>query len=272
MPRSKAPALLLAPAVIIAIIAVALPPIPQPLSYHQFADQRAWLGIPNFGDVVSNLPFAIVGICGLIFLLRPSAQSRFADPRERWFYIRWIYMLMFAGLLLTAFGSSYYHRNPNNATLVWDRLPMTLGFMSLLAAMIGERISLRAGLASLAPLLAFGLFSVVYWDVTESRGHGDLRLYALTQFGSLLVLLLLLALFPARYTRGPDFMVALGFYVLAKALEVLDRRVFHATRGAMSGHALKHIAAAFAAYWILRMLKLRAPVPAPLPSGAGAKA
>jgi hypothetical protein len=81
MPRPKAALLLLAPAVVIAIIALLLPLIPQPMSYHQFADQRAWLGIPNFGDVASNLPFALVGIWGLIFLLRPSTQNRFADPR-----------------------------------------------------------------------------------------------------------------------------------------------------------------------------------------------
>ena len=251
-------------------IAFHFPPIPQDPAYHHFADTRTIAGIPDFWNVVSNALFLVFGVMGIAFTMRRhhlDDSHRFLSPAERW-----PYLIFFIGVLLTAFGSSYYHWNPNNATLVWDRLPMTLGFMSLLAAMIGERVGLRAGLVSLAPLLAFGLFSVVYWDVTESRGHGDLRLYALTQFGSLLVLLLLLALFPPRYTRGSDFMVALGFYVLAKALEVLDRRVFHATRGAMSGHALKHIAAAFAAYWILRMLKLRAPVPAPLPSGAGAKA
>src|ERR1700689_1276050 len=150
MPRSKAPVLLLAPAVVIAVIAVLLPPIPQPMSYHQFADQRAWLGIPNFGDVVSNLPFAIAGIWGLIFL-RPSAQNRFADPRERW-----IYRLMFAGLLLTAFGSAYYHLDPRNARLVWDRLPIMIVFMALVDAVIAERVSVNVSLWLLPALLAIG--------------------------------------------------------------------------------------------------------------------
>jgi hypothetical protein len=105
MSRFKAPVLLLAPAVVIAIIGLLLPPIPQPMSYHQFADQRPWLGIPNFGDVVSNLPFAIVGIWGLIFLLRPSAQNRFADPRQRWIYILWIYRLLFTSTPATPASS-----------------------------------------------------------------------------------------------------------------------------------------------------------------------
>jgi hypothetical protein len=137
--RSKAIALFLITAAIVAVIAICLPPTPQPLSYHHFADQRAWLGIPNFGDVASNLAFAIVGMWGLIFLLRLSPQElpeHFVDARERWPYI-----LVFTGMLLTAFGSSYYHLAPDNARLVWDRLPMTIVFMSMVAAIIMERIS-----------------------------------------------------------------------------------------------------------------------------------
>jgi hypothetical protein len=236
-------------------IAFHFPPVAQDPSYHHFADTRTIAGIPNFWNVVSNAPFLVFGVMGIGFTLRRhhlDDPHRFLSPVERW-----PYLIFFVGVALTAIGSSYYHWNPNNSTLMWDRLPMTLGFMSLLAAMIGERISLRAGIASLAPLLGFGLFSVLYWEVTQSHRRGDLRPYALAQFGSLLVLMLLLALFRPRYTRGYDFMIALGFYVLAKVLEVGDWQVFNATRGVMSGHALKHIAAAFAAYWILRMLKLR---------------
>jgi hypothetical protein len=255
VPRSKAPALLLTPAVIIAIIAVLLPPIPQPLSYHQFADQRAWLGIPNFGDVVSNLPFAIVGICGLIFLLRPSAQNRFADLRERWFYIRWIYMLMFAGLLLTAFGSAYYHLAPGNARLVWDRLPIMIVFMALVDAVIAERVSVKVGLWLLPALLAIGIGSVLQWRASELHAHGDLRFYAAVQVYAIVVLLLALLL-PPKYTRGSDFAVVVGLYILAKILETFDRQVF-AVGHIVSGHTLKHLAAAAASYWILRMLEER---------------
>jgi hypothetical protein len=248
--RSKAPALLLTVAVVIAIIALLLPPIPQPLAYHNFADQRAWLGIPNFGDVVSNLPFAIVGVWGLIFLFTPHA-GKFADPRERWLYV-----VMFAGLILTAFGSAYYHLAPGNARLVWDRIPIMIVFMALLAAVIGERVGMGAGLWLFPVLQAAGVGSVLLWRAGELHGHGDLRFYAAVQVYAILVLLLVL-LFPPKYTRGSDFAVVVGFYVLAKILEEADRQVFALGGGVVSGHTLKHLAAAAAGYWILRMLKKR---------------
>ncbi len=211
--RSKAIVLLLVAAAIVAVIALCLPPTPQPLSYHHFADQRAWFGIPNFGDVASNLPFAIVGIWGLIFILRIPQQElsdHFVDSRERLPYI-----LVFVGLLLTAFGSSYYHLAPDNARLVWDRLPMTIVFMSMVAAVIMERISVRAGLWLLPLLLAIGAGSVVQWHLSEVHRHGDLRFYAAVQIYSAAVLLLAL-LMPAKYTRSSDFAVIAAFYLSGK--------------------------------------------------------
>jgi len=247
--RSKAPLLLIAVAILIAIIALFLPPIPQPLDYHKFADQRPWLGIPNFGDVASNLPFAVVGVWGLIALFRPGA-IKLADPRERW-----PYMVVFAGLILTSVGSAYYHLAPDNARLVWDRIPIMIVFMALLAAVIGERISVSAGLWLFPVLQAAGIGSVLAWYASELRGHSDLRFYAAVQVYSILVLLLVLLL-PAKYTRGSDFAVVVGFYVLAKILEEADRQVF-ALGHIVSGHTLKHLAAAAAGFWILRMLRKR---------------
>jgi len=255
--RSKAVALFLFTAAVVAVIAIRLRPIPQALSYHNFADQRAWIGIPNFGDVVSNLPFAIVGIWGLIFLSRlppQELQEHFVDSCERWPYI-----VVFIGLLLTAFGSSYYHLAPDNARLVWDRLPMTIVFMSMVAAVIMERVSVRAGLWLLPLLLAVGAGSVAQWHLSEIRGHGDLRFYAAVQIYSAAVLLLTLLL-PAKYTRSFDFAVIAAFYLLAKILETANRRIFEVVH-IVSGHTLKHLAAAGAGYWILRMLQKRRPQP-----------
>jgi hypothetical protein len=241
------------------VVAVAfslLPRIPQPQAYHLFADRRGFLGIPNFGDVVSNVPFGVIGIWGLLFLLRssPNEQAgRFLDSRERWPYV-----LVFIGLLLTAFGSSYYHLSPNNARLVWDRLPMTIAFMAMVAAIIAERISLRAGLWLLPLLLLVGMGSVLQWYASEARSAGDLRFYAAVQTYSALILLLALV-FPKRYTRTSDLAVVVGFYALAKALESLDKPIF-AMGQIVSGHTLKHLAAAAAGYWILRMLQERQPV------------
>jgi hypothetical protein len=249
LPRSSAPYLLIFVAIAIAFIALLLPPIPQPLSYHNFADHRAWLGIPNFGDVVSNLPFALVGIGGLIVLWTPN-KVEFADPRERRLYV-----VMFAGLILTAFGSGYYHLAPDNARLVWDRIPIMIVFMALLSAVIAERVSVGAGLWLFPVLEVAGIGSVLLWRASELRGHGDLRFYAAVQVYSILVLLLVL-LFPARYTRGYDFAIVVGFYILAKILEETDRSVFSLGH-IVSGHTLKHLAAAAASYWILRMLMKR---------------
>jgi len=249
IPRSKAPLLLIAVAVLIAIIALFFPPIPQPLAYHNFADHRSWLGIPNFGDVISNIPFAIVGISGLIFLLKPSSGT-FSDHRERW-----LYLVMYAGLILTAFGSAYYHLKPGNSRLVWDRIPIMMVFMALLAAVIAERVSVLVGLCLFPALQAAGIGSVLLWRAGELHGHGDLRFYAAVQVYAILILLLLL-LVPAKYTRSSDFAVVVGFYVLAKILEESDRQIF-ALGHIVSGHTLKHLAAAAAGYWILRMLQKR---------------
>lgn len=198
----------------------------------------------------------MIGICGLLFLLRSSPSQlkrRFLHSRERWPYV-----LVFLGLLLTAFGSSYYHLSPNNARLVWDRLPMTIAFMAMVAAIISGRISLRTGFWLLPMLLLVGMGSVLQWYAGEARGAGDLRFYAAVQTYSALVLLLTL-LFPKRYKRTSDLAVVVGFYALAKALETLDKPIF-AVGHIVSGHTLKHLAAAAAGYWILRMLQKRQPV------------
>ena len=243
-------------AAVIAIACCLIPRIPQPLSYHQFADNRSFLGIANFGDVASNLPFALVGIWGLAFLFRKSSaggNGHFIDPRERW-----PYFFVFSGLLLTAFGSSYYHLSPDNARLVWDRLPMTITFMGLVAAIITERISVRLGLYLLPALLLIGMGSVLQWHWSEVHGVGDLRFYASVQAYSTLVVLLAF-LFPRRYTRTSDFWLVIGFYVLAKLLETFDRQVFSVLH-VVSGHTLKHLAAAAAGFCILRMLQKRMPI------------
>jgi len=230
-----------------------IPRIPQPQSYHNFAGQRVWLSIPNFGNVISNLPFAIFGAMGLVFLLRANSAGFFRDSRER---IPWAFF--FLGIFLTAFGSAYYHWHPNNSTLVWDRLPMTIAFTSLIAAVLTERISLRAGLLALGPLIVLGAASVVYWHFTELHGRGDLRFYFAVQASAFLLTILCLFLFQSPYTRTHDLGLAAGFYFLAILLEQLDHQVFTLLR-VVSGHTLKHIAASLTGYWILRMLRLRSP-------------
>jgi hypothetical protein len=253
MSRTRAIVALVSLTVLIVAAALVSPRTPQPPSYHQFADQRTWMGIPNFGDVASNFAFAFFGAWGLIYLARLSPErisQQCVDARERWFYL-----VVFVGMLLTAVGSAYYHLAPDNDRLVWDRLPMTIVFMSLVAAMIAERISVRGALWLWPALLTVGILSVLQWHWSEQAGRGDLRFYAAVQVYAVLVLLLMLFL-PARYSRSSDLGVVVGLYVLAKLLESFDKQVF-ALGHIVSGHTLKHIAAGLAGFWILRMLQQR---------------
>ena len=245
--------LFLALVIVLFLIAVLAPRVPQPLLYHHFADRRALWGIPNFGDVTSNVPFAVFGVWGLLFLAAPRSSSAFIAPGERI-----PYFTFFVGLLLTAFGSAYYHLAPDNARLVWDRLPMTIVFTSLVAALIAERVNSKLGVRALPLLLALGIFSVVQWYYSEINGAGDLNFYAAVQLGSLLALILAMNL-PSRYTRSSDLGIVAALYVFAKMLEIWDRDVFNILHF-VSGHTLKHLAAAGAGFWILRMLQHRSPV------------
>jgi hypothetical protein len=226
--------------------------VAQPLSYHQFADTRSWLTIPNFGDVASNLLFAIFGAWGLWSLATNRSSRTFLDHRERWPYIT-----LFLGIFLTAFGSGYYHLMPNNSRLVWDRLPMTIAFMSLVSALIAERIDVTLGVRLLVPLLCVGILSVLHWHFSEERGEGDLRFYAAVQVYAIAVLLLLLLL-PPRYTRTSDLIWVGVCYLLAKALETADRTIFSFGHF-VSGHTLKHLAAGMSGYFLLHMLQKREP-------------
>jgi hypothetical protein len=248
--------LVLAGLTLAAIVAMALVPrIPQDPSYHNFADQRALLGVPNFLNVVSNLPFLAVGIAGLLFLARPVFGECFPAQSERP-----AYLTFFLGIALTCFGSAYYHLAPSNERLVWDRLPMSIAFMSLLAAIISERIDAKAGVISLLPLLMLGAGSVIYWYLSEQTGTGDLRPYVLVQFYSGLAIALIALVFPSRQTRSGELFFALIFYGLAKVFELLDSAAFNLS-GIISGHTLKHLAAAVSAWCILRMIEGRVPKP-----------
>jgi len=190
----------------------------------------------------------------VVFLLRGVNQVAFSESWERI-----PYLVFFAGVMLTGLGSGYYHLAPGNARLVWDLLPMTFSFVAIVDATIVERISTRAGARLLLPLMALGAASVAYWYVGELQAQGDLRFYLFVQFCPVVVIAVIIGLFPARYSRTQDLMLAFLFYVLAKLFELLDGPIYSLGR-IVSGHTLKHITAALACYCILRMLRLRAVV------------
>lgn len=253
IPTSKSRhAFLLSLAVGLTLITFFIPPFDQPHSYHQWVDNRTFLGVPHFGDVISNLGFVIVGLLGLRAMAQQQLCCRLPEERLAW-------GLVFIGVLLTGFGSAYYHWAPNNFGLMWDRLPMALGFMALLSTLIIERIGSKLGLRLLPILIFFGCASVIYWYGSSLQGAGDLRPYLLTQGGTLLLIPIILLLYPPAYTRGQDYLIALGLYILALVAEHLDKTIFDLTHF-VSGHNLKHLLAALAVYWLLHMLRFRVPL------------
>ena len=239
---------------LIAIVAVySFPALAQDPEYHNFADKRSFCAIPNFFDVSSNLAFLAVGFMGLGFLIRDRCyENLFLEPSEKW-----AWLVFFGSIILTGAGSVYYHLSPDNNTLFWDRLPMATAFMSLFSIIITERIESKAGLYILPLLLIIGVGSVVYWRLTETAGSGDLRPYILVQFFSLLAIVLIFLLFPARYSNTKYLLQGLGYYTLAKAFEYWDKSIFDLLAETISGHTLKHLIAALGIYSIFKYLRER---------------
>lgn len=229
-------------------VVLAIDPIPQWDEYHDFADQRAWLGIPNFANVISNGGFVVAGLYGLIRIFR---DDLFDSPQDRI-----PYTVFFCGVTLVGLGSGYYHWTPTNNTLFWDRLPMVISFMSIFAAIIADRIHRRAGLVWGRPLLLMaGIWSLIYWQQSEAAGAGDLRFYAMVQFFPMIAVPVILWLFrDYRYTEGKPLLSIIGWYAFSKVLEHFDRQIFELLAGSISGHSLKHITVAIAVFYILRML------------------
>jgi predicted membrane channel-forming protein YqfA (hemolysin III family) len=240
--------------VVAAAVFAFVPPVPQWPEYHDFADRRAWLGVPNFLDVFSNALFTLTGLAGLHRLLAARRRPVLRDARERW-----PWLAFFLALVLLGPASACYHLAPDNARLFWDRLAMSAVFMAWLAIQFAERIGARTGVLALPVLLAVGAGAVLYWIMSEAAGTGDLRAYGLAHFYPMLLIPLLLWLFPARYTRAGDVLAVLGLYGLALAVEWLDRPLFDLT-GLVSGHTLKHLLATLAAAWALHMLIRRRPL------------
>jgi hypothetical protein len=227
----------------------AMPPIPQDPAYHRFADPRTLLGIAHFWNTLSNLAFLIVGGLGIRQVMSRPLAGGLPELRSA-------YLIFFSGVALVALGSGYYHQHPTNERLVWDRLPMTIALMAFFALVVGERIGIVAARRLLWPLLAAGIAAVLYWSITETHGHGDLRPYVLVQFLPLLLVPVILVLFPSRFSREVYLWAMLLAYAASKAAELQDEALFRVL-GVFSGHTLKHLLAAGGAGLLLLALRRR---------------
>jgi hypothetical protein len=191
--------------------------------------------------VVSNAPFLIVGLAGITL----GACGRLTGYSICWF-------TFFLGVSLVSVGSAYYHWHPDNDSLVWDRLPITVGFIGLFMAIVSESVHPKLGNVLLLPGLLLGVGSVLYWHF-----YDDLRLYAWVQYAPLLILPAVLALYSSQYSHRYMLLIALACYLLAKLFEVFDREVFAILNGRVAGHAIKHLWAAAGCLCILQMLRKR---------------
>lgn len=231
-----------------------LPPLPVDPEYHNFADRRSFLGIPNFGDVASNLPFAVFGAMGLKLVLGPAGRNLFLSRLHAW-----PYLVFFASVTLVLFGSGYYHWAPSNGPLFWDRIPIAVAFMALFAGFLADRIDQRLGVYWLLPLLMVLAAAAIAWDLSHIGSGGDLRFYAMIQIYPIIAMPILCWLYPkARYTDIKFMYAMLCWYALAKLLELGDVVTFDLLGGLVSGHTLKHLAAAMAAYMAIAMLRATA--------------
>lgn len=224
-------------------LVLSMQPIGQDPAYHDFGDRRTFFGIPNFFDVISNIPFLLVGMAGINYCFGNHQVS-----------FRTAWLTFFAGVAIVSVGSGYYHLNPTNETLVWDRLPMTIGFMGLFVVLLAEYVGAGLGKLLLAPAIITGLASVFYWHWFD-----DLRFYVWIQFIPILTIPFLMVLFRARYSHQWLLPVALACYMLAKLSEAYDREVFVFAQGLFSGHSLKHLLAALGCLSVLVMIKKRKP-------------
>jgi len=220
--------------------------VAQDCQYHNFSDTDSFLSIPNTLNVLSNVPFFIVGLIGfLLLLLKPIKTFNIVNSNV------YAYLILFLGTAIVGLGSSYYHLSPNNQTLVWDRLPMTITFMGLYSVIIGEFISENKGRLLLLPLIITGVLSVLYWWYTESQGVGDLRYYAVVQFFPILTIPIILLFFRSNYSSISGYWFLLAMYIAAKLFEHFDSEI-HEILVVISGHSIKHIVPAIGMYYLLK--------------------
>jgi hypothetical protein len=217
--------------------------VPQHNDYHAFADQRTLLNLPFAADVLSNLPFGIIGVIGLGLV----AAQRSSDEQKTQLGL---FTLSFLGLILTTLASSFYHFSPNNYGLSIDRLGMTSAFAGIIGLAVATRISDRAGMASALTILILAPFSIVHWYQTD-----NLWLWSVLQGGGMIALVLL----ALRSTLASGISIRLGWivapYAIAKVLELSDHAIFEFSQHTVSGHSLKHLAAAAAAWPLIVALR-----------------
>jgi hypothetical protein len=219
--------------------------IAQSQAYHNFADKRFLCNTPNCFNVLSNIPFIIIGLLGILKCIQLFKTKQ---------HLSLHYVLFFIAILFTGFGSAYYHLNPTTQSLLWDRLPMTLAFMSFFSVLISTAINKNLGRKLLFPLIAIGFLSILHWQYSEYVHKSDLRFYILVQFLPMLLMPIILTLYSFDKKTKCCFLLILLCYAAAKLCEAYDYEI-HTVLKIVSGHTLKHVFAALAPLFLYQKIK-----------------
>jgi hypothetical protein len=231
------------------VIFALLPPISDPIQYHDFADKRVFLGIQHAGDVLSNIPLFIFGIWGIL-LTRNSLSNTSKEERGLWSFF-------FFCITLTAIFSAYYHLQPNFLRLSLDRFALILAFMSFFSLMLAECLGKKMGLILFPFLILLGLASVCFWMVTERQGHGDLKPYVFAQLIAIVLMMALFLLYPSKHPKKGFLYSAIVLYLVAKLCELSDWNIYLFLDRTLSGHNLKHLFSSVGILCIVLYLRCR---------------
>ncbi|XP_061374851.1 uncharacterized protein LOC133317067 [Gastrolobium bilobum] len=206
------------------------PRIPRSPKHHQFVDMRNLFGVPNTLNVMTNLPFLVVGVLGFVLALE-GGFFNISSQGEVWGWV-----LFYAGIAGVAFGSAYYHLKPDDHRVLWDTLPMMVAFSSLLSSLVAERLGQRIGLCCMFALIVAALLCVVY-----ERIYNDIRLSMVFQLILPLAIPVIASVYRSKYTHSRYWFLSTGIYLLAKFEGVTDRKLYHVNNYIISGHSLEHL-------------------------------
>lgn len=209
-------------------------PIHQDLHYHNFAEQRFLGSVPHWGDVLTNLGFAITGLLLL----------RYKHNTEQYPGQKTVFDCFVFSCFALCLGSGYYHWSPNNYVLLWDRATMLLGFALILldTAIIYSIFTPQHLVKKIIGLELLFLLTLFPWVCFDR-----LELYVLAQFFVMSVMpLLAIKNYLEKGSHYQHILYMFLFYSLAKFFEHYDVFFYHLL--GFSGHSIKHLCYAISLY------------------------
>jgi hypothetical protein len=227
------------------IMALFYGPISQPQEYHDFADDREILGVPNALDVMSNLAIIYPGVVGLAFIHESRNRTQVSEDEIS------IQITLFSGMILTFAGSVWFHLDPTDSTMLWDRLGMSVVIGSCISLLIHDMWDRNLAAKIHLPIIIASIVSVLWWPVFD-----DLRVYFIVKHHPFILFPIFLLCGRRIYDKVSGYYWGLSMFLLATIFEFADQQIFEIT-GIISGHTLKHIAAGIGLWFLMVMIRDR---------------